>query len=113
MKYEDLVERLNMLEYHQKLLLNMIKESHLPFDQLVIKKSLKERDVEEFYRLCESLTMELNEQKAEGFVHFHPLFEQFQNRLHPNLQASEVIQSCLKQRLFLPLMEELWKYVAN
>lgn len=109
MKNDILVEKLIQIEYHQKLLLTMIKETKLSFYKLVIEKSLKEVDVEAIYKLCDELSIDLQEQKAEGFVHFHPLFEKFKTSLHPNLQAEEVIQSCLNQRLYMPLMEELSK----
>ena len=111
MNEKMLFEKLQMLEYHQSLLLKMIKNTNDQFYKLVIEKSLSEQDVKQFYKQCEGLSKELEEQKAEGFVYFHPLYKRFTSRLHPNLQAEEVIQACLCQKLFLPLMQELKKYL--
>ncbi len=113
MKFDELVEKLNLLEYHQKLLIKMLSETEQSFYKLVVEKSLKEKDVAALFSLCDKLSIDLKDQKAEGFVHFNPLFEKFETSLHPNLQAEEVIRSCLKQRLFMPLMEELSRCVSN
>lgn len=111
MTNEELLERILMLEYHQKLLLTLLSDSKSSFHKLVIKKSMKEKDVCVFFSLCEQLSKEMEEQKAEGFVYFHPLYQKFISRLHPNLQAEEVIRSCIAQQLYTPLMEELKKYL--
>lgn len=111
MNHEVLVERLLRLEYHQKLLLNMLGKTNQQFDMLVVEKSLSEVDVKAFFEHCENMSIELNEQKAEGFVHFTPLFIKFKDGLHPNLRASDVIQACLTQQLYTPLMAELSKYL--
>lgn len=111
MNYDALVEKIILLEYHQKLLLKMIGEAKQPFYTMVIEKSLREEDVVAFFNHCDQLSIDLEEQKAEGFVHFHPLFDKFKEGLHPNLRAEEVIKSCLAQQLFTPLMAELRKYM--
>jgi hypothetical protein len=108
---DELLERLNRLEYHQSLLLKMVEGSKARFDMLVIEKGLSERDVQIFYKQCEQLSMELEEQKAEGFVYFHPLFNKFQEELHPRLKVEEVIHACILQKLFLLLMDELKRYI--
>jgi hypothetical protein len=107
-----LMEKILMLEYHQKLLLKMLdnNQNH-PFYRLVIEKSLREEDVRAFFQFCDELSNDLAEQKAEGFVHFYPLYEKFKSALHPNLQPEEVIKSCLSQQLYTHLMSELIKYV--
>lgn len=110
MEIDALIEKMNKLEFHQKLLLKMLNSSKYPFYMLVIEKSLGEKDVDAFFNLCDNLSIELEEQKAEGFVYFHPLYHKFKMSLHPNLHAEEVIMSCLNQRLFSPLMEEFRKY---
>lgn len=111
MGIDALIAKITKLEYHQKLLLKMINNPKQPFYMLVIEKSLGEEDVDAFFDLCDRLSKELKEQKAEGFVYYHPLFYKFKIGLHPNLQAEEVIASCLDQRLFSPLMEEFSKYI--
>ncbi|WP_147533114.1 DUF1878 family protein [Bacillus marasmi] len=111
MNHEDFIQRLLRLEYHQQLLLNMVGNTKQQFFKLVIKKSLSEEEVEAFFELCENLSIELDEQKAEGFVHFNPLLVKFKEGLHPNLRVDEVIQACLTQQLYTPLMAELSKYL--
>ncbi|WP_077211101.1 DUF1878 family protein [Bacillus dakarensis] len=111
MNDENLYDRLNKLEFHQSLLLRMIQNTDKHFFRLVVEKSLTEQEVTEFYKQCESMSKELEEQKAEGFVYFHPLYKKFSSELHPSLEAEEVIQACLCQKLFLPLMQELKKYL--
>lgn len=108
---DEILERLQRLEYHQSLLLKMVGNSKARFDMLVIEKGLSKRDVEVFYKNCEQLSMELEEQKAEGFVYFHPLFNKFKEELHPRLQVEEVIHACILQKLFLLLMDELKRYL--
>jgi hypothetical protein len=111
MNYEALVEKIDKLEYHQQLILKILGNTSHHFYRLVIEKSLSKEDVEAFFKLCDELSINLDEQKAEGFVHFHPLFNKFKVGLHPHLRAEEVIQACLSQQLYTPLMAELSKYV--
>lgn len=108
---EELREKLDRIEYYQSLMLKMIINSEDQFFKLVIEKQLKKTDVEQFYTLCEKLSKELQEQKAEGFVYFYPLFEIFKSNLHPNLDAEAVIRACHMQKLFQPLMSEFKKYI--
>ncbi|MDZ5470203.1 DUF1878 family protein [Bacillus sp. 31A1R] len=111
MNYEELLEKIKRLEYHQTLLAQMVSTNKFGFYQLVIEKSLHKNEVEDFYKLCEKMHIKLEEQKAEGFVYFHPLLEEFKSNLHPNLQAEEVVEVCLNQHLFVPLMLEFKKYL--
>ena len=108
---EEILERIKRLEYHQSLLLKMIDSNKAKFDMLVIERGLSERDVQVFCTNCERMSIELEEQKAEGFVYFHPLFKKFKEELHPRFQVEEVIHACILQRLFLPLMDELKRYL--
>lgn len=108
---ENLLARIETLEYHQYLLLRMVDKTQADFYKLVIENSLTKHDVEEILLLCEGLSMKMEEQKAEGFIHFHPLFEEFKLKLHPTLHAEAVIKACLNQHLFQPLMMELKKYL--
>lgn len=106
-----LIDKINKLEFQQKLLLKIIENPDYQFYKLVIENSLGEKDVNAFNILCEKMSKELEEQKAEGFVHFHPLFKEFIHHLHPSFQADKVVRACIKQRLFLPLMDEFRKYI--
>lgn len=111
MNMDDLLKRIKRLEYHQTLLLKMNATSTQAFHKLIIEKSLGEEDVKEFQTLCEELNNEWKEQKAEGFVYFHPLFNKLTKKLHPALQTEETIEACIAQGLYLPLMTELKKYL--
>lgn len=105
---DELKERIERLEYHQKLLLDMIQPINKDFDLLIIKRRLAEREVKEFYQLCEELSAEMEKQKAEKFVFHFPLFKQFTFRLNGKLQPEETIRACLKQNIYPELMKILW-----
>lgn len=111
MDLENLLEKINRLEYHQSILLKMISKSDYHFEKLIVEKSLSKQDVDSFYAKCDELIAALKEQQAEGFVYFESLFNEFKEALHPNLNAEEVIQACLRQQLFLPLMLEFKKFI--
>jgi len=108
-KYIELESKVNLLEYHQSLLLKMLSAPNLEFYRLVIENGISELEVQEFNKLCESLNMKMEEQKAEGFVNFHPLFNEFLYSLPAKLDAKEVVQSCVNQRLYEPLFREFQK----
>lgn len=112
MNNNEIAERLFLLEYHQKLLLKMVSGSTQQFYKLVIEKSLSEKDVNDFNNICDKLSIELEEQKAEGFVYFHPLFEELKASLPPNIDINDVIDACLQQQLYVPLMNEFKKYIT-
>jgi hypothetical protein len=113
MNSSELYERLKQLEFHQKLLLKMISGSTQQFYKLIIEKSITEKEVDEFFKLCDKLSCMMIEQKEEGFVYFHPLFEILKTSLHPNLDIQEVIYACLQQKLYVPLMTELKKCLID
>jgi hypothetical protein len=108
-KFVELQSRVNLLEYHQRLLLKMLSSPHLEFYRLVIENGISEIEVQEFNKLCEDLNMKMEEQKAEGFVNFHPLFSEFLYSLPAKFDAKEVVQSCVNQRLYEPLFREFQK----
>ncbi|MCM3667387.1 YhaI family protein [Mesobacillus maritimus] len=110
MNMDDLMEKMKMLEFHQKLLLKMVKETKFKFNYLVIEKSLTESEMGEILYFCERMSKRYKKQKAEGFVYFHPLYDELYSFLQPKLEAEEVIDACLEQELFVPLMTELKKY---
>lgn len=107
----ELLAKIKQLEYHQTLLLYMMKNSNDDFYKLVITYSLSEEEVAAFYDVCEKMNKELENQKAEGLLYFHPLFEQFKASLSAKVNPREVIHACISQQLFLPLMKELTKYL--
>lgn len=111
MNMQDLIKKIQLLEYHQKLMLEMLAPQTFPFNKLIIEKGLNEQKVTSFLGYCDKLSNQLEEQKAEGFVYYHPLFNEFIQALPANIQAKEAIDACLKQDLFVPLMREFKKYI--
>lgn len=107
MEESEVLKNLKLIQYHQSLILHMLSKCHDEFYKLVILRGLTEEEVHGFYQLCSRLSMELEEQKAEGFVYFHPLYQQFKDSLNHKLQVNEVIYACISQNLYLPLMNEL------
>jgi hypothetical protein len=106
----EVLRELALIRYHQRLIVDMLAHSNSEFFKLVIYYGLTEEEVQEFYKLCDDLNMELEEQKAEGFVYYHPLYLQFKEALNSKISPKEVIHACISQRMYLPLMEELQKY---
>ncbi|MBP3040449.1 DUF1878 family protein [Bacillaceae bacterium Marseille-Q3522] len=107
---DKIIEKMNRLEYHQSLLLEMIPYSSCPFYRLIIENSLSKNEVEEFHQLCQMLSELLEVQRSEGFVYFKPLYKEFSEKLNKRLPADEVIHACLKQKLYVQLMKVLEKY---
>ena len=108
---DGLLERINLLEYHQKLLLQLLINPNLAFYKLIIEKGLTEKEVKDFFQLCDKMSIQLEEQKAEGYVYFHPLFNEFADSLPGNLSVNEAIMACLTQNLYEFLFQELKKYI--
>jgi hypothetical protein len=111
MEDSEVLKELSILRYHQRLIVEMLDRSDKEFYKLVIYYGLSEVEVKEFFDLCERLNMELEAQKAEGFVYFHPLYRLFLERLNIKLSAKEVIHACISQKLYKTLMEELGNYI--
>jgi hypothetical protein len=107
----DLLKRINLLEYHQSLLLKLLSNPKLDFYRLIIEKGITEEEVKGFLRTCDELSMKVLDQKAEGFVYFYPLFSEFLVSLPVNLQVEEVIPACITQHIFESLMLEFEKYI--
>ncbi|MEK4873928.1 DUF1878 family protein [Bacillus sp. FSL W8-0102] len=110
---EDIIKRLEMLEYHQQLLIQMVDKNRHEFDWLIIKNRLTKEETAEFFKLCEELNKKYQEQKADGFVFHVPLFQEFEKRLHSKLDCKEVIAACIKQGLYKELMIQLYKNLSN
>ncbi|MBO0961335.1 DUF1878 family protein [Neobacillus sp. MM2021_6] len=110
-EHKLLWQRIQLLEYHQKLLVKLLHNPKQEFYKLVIENSLTEQETEKFLALCDELSMKFEEQKAEGYVYFHPLFERLLASLPANLKMEEVIKACLLQNLYEPLFHEFEKYL--
>lgn len=111
MNEHELLERINVLEYHQKLLLKLLNDPKLELYKLIIENGLTEQEVRNFYSLCDRLNIKFEEQKAEGYVYFHPLFHELSSSLPPTLKIRNVINACLIQKFYLSLFQELEKYL--
>lgn len=112
MNEHDLLERIQLLEYHQKLLLKLLSNQELRFYRLIIERGISEHEVNRLFKLCEDMCQQIEEQKEEGFVYFYPLFQKFSKCLPDRLKTEEVIQAFLSQNLFEPLMKEFRKYIS-
>ncbi|MGE8205133.1 DUF1878 family protein [Heyndrickxia sp. NPDC080065] len=110
---ESIEQRLDRIEFHQKLLMKMLSDGHYEFYRIIVEKQLQEKEVEAFYKLCEKLSEECEEQKADNFVFFSPLFKKFKEELHSKLDPIEVIQACIKQNLYPELMKILLKNIPK
>lgn len=107
----DLLKRIEQLEYHQQLLLQIIENPNNEFSKLIVWKKLTQEEVVDFYHLCDEMSKKLEEQKADGFVYFYPLLNEFSEKLNDKLDVKETIFACLKQNLYIPLMKELAKLI--
>jgi hypothetical protein len=111
MNEDALLKRIYLLEYHQKLLLKLLSNPKLDLYKLIIEKSITEQQFKDFLRVCDELSMKMVKQKAEGFIYFYPLFNEFSSSLPRNLKAEEVVPACISQHIFEPLMMEFVKYI--
>lgn len=109
----DLINRINLLEYHQKLLLRLLNCPNFDFYRLIIEKGISEKEVNQFLAKCDELSIRMAEQKAEGFVYFYPLFSEFLSTLPVKLKPDEVISACISQKIYESLMVEFKKYVHS
>jgi myo-inositol catabolism protein IolC len=107
----ELLERITLLEYHQKLLVKLLNDSRLDLYKLIIENGITEQEIKQFYSLCDKMSTKMEEQKAEGYVYFHPLFHELSVSLPSKLNMGEVINACLTQKLYLPLFQEMVKYL--
>ncbi|MEH7333671.1 DUF1878 family protein [Neobacillus drentensis] len=110
-EYELLLKKVSLLEYHQKLLLELLNNPKLEFYKLIIEKGISKQEVKKFFQLCDEMSIKLEEQKAEGYVYFHPLFDEISASLPGSLEIKEVLNACIKQGLFKTLFLEFKKYI--
>ncbi|MCU9612510.1 YhaI family protein [Caldibacillus lycopersici] len=108
---DELLKRIERLEYHQQLMFQLIDRTNVSFTKLIVEKNLGQEEVMEFHKLCDDMSKKLEEQKAEGFLYFHPLLTEFSSKLNHKLEVNETINACLKENLHQTLMAELKKYL--
>lgn len=105
----ELEKRLKKIEYHQRLILEMMQTHSFPAYKVIIKNDLSEDEVEELFSLCNELTIQYEQQKEEGFVYFTPLLMKFVGLLNKKLDPYETMNAFLNQKMYVPLMEALKK----
>ena len=106
---DELVRRIEKLEYHQQLLLRMIGHEEMQLYYLIVHKNLSRKETEELLNLCDTLNKKVEKQKAEGYVTFSPLLIELKSNLTPSISPKELIQACLEQGIYVSLMKELQK----
>ena len=104
---DELVRRIEKLEYHQQLLLRMIGPAEMQLYYLIVHKNLSRKETEELLNLCDTLNKKVEKQKAEGYVTFNPLLIELKSKLTPSISPRELIQACLEQGIYISLMKEL------
>mgnify|MGYP003408314075 FL=1 len=104
---DELLTKIEKLEYHQQLLIRMMKHSKEQLYYLIIEKNLSRKETEQLLKICEDLSIELKKQKAEGYVTFSPLLTELNNRLMPQISPEELVHACLTQGVYEELMQEL------
>lgn len=110
---EEMEERLIRLEYHQQLLLKMLKGHTFPVYEVIIKNGLSEEEVEEVFTLCEEFSKEFEKQKKAGYVHFDSLLKEFTNRLNIKIRPHDLVIALYEQNLYLPLMTKFNELFLN
>ncbi len=106
-----LMEKIQLLEFHQRLLLELIQHPNMDFYRLIVENGISKQEMEKFLSRCNEFNQKLAEQKAEGFVYFHPLFVEFVQALPLGLDINDVVKACLAQKLYEPLFQEFAKYL--
>ncbi|MBM7620770.1 hypothetical protein JOC95_002625 [Bacillus tianshenii] len=106
-------ERLAKLEYHMELLLKQINMDRFPFDALVVQHNIGREDVRQLMSICERLSIEMEKQKAEGFVTFAPLLTEFHHKLHHELPLEKTIHAMKSQGMYESLMDAFLKLLIK
>ncbi|MBK5445437.1 DUF1878 family protein [Peribacillus sp. TH24] len=100
-------EEIEILRFHQQLLLNLIRNPEAKLDFLFVEKNITKKEAEELLETCDILSKRYEIEKAEGYMNFRPLFIQFEKRLNPKITIKECINACLSQGLYVSFMKEM------
>ena len=109
---EDLKKRVELLEFQQRLLMKMLKDTDDQLYYLFIKKNLTKAEAERLVEYCEKMSKEFEKRKAEGFVTFSPLLCDLKKNLPPDIAPEELIAACLQQGVFVPFMQQMRKELS-
>ena len=102
-------EEIEMLRFHQRLLLKLIRNPQAKLDYLFVEKNFTRREAEELHALCDMLSKRYEIEKAEGYMNFRPLFSQLEKNLNPKTTIKECIEACLSQGVYVSFMKEMEK----
>ncbi|RDU35300.1 hypothetical protein DRW41_18625 [Neobacillus piezotolerans] len=111
MDVREIAERLRTVEYHLRLMADALGGTEHQFTKLVVQNNLSEKETESFFSLCEEMNKRMEEQKAEGFLNFHPLFNEFSSLLTSKLNPRDAVYACINEKVYLSLMLEFKKFV--
>lgn len=104
---EELQKRIETLEYHQQLLVRMLQFSDQQLYYLLITKNVSKQETEILLDKCEELSKSFQKQKAEGYVTFYPLLNELKAHLPESITVNEFVAACLKQGIYIALMESI------
>ncbi|MGE6379928.1 DUF1878 family protein [Peribacillus muralis] len=103
----NLNEEIDILRFHQGLLLNLIRNPKARLDFLLVEKNFTKKETEDLLELCDILSKRYEIEKAEGYMNFRPLFNQFERKVNPKITTKECIDACLSQGLYVSFMREM------
>ncbi|WP_377891431.1 DUF1878 family protein [Alkalihalobacillus sp. R86527] len=106
---ESIHERLDKIEYHNRLLARMYEENgKYPFYRLVIEQGLTEEEVEGVFHLCDEIQKKMHEQMEEGLLSRTSLLTHFVGMLDMKLKPLPTIKAIQSQEeKYTNLMTEL------
>ncbi|WP_019240383.1 MULTISPECIES: DUF1878 family protein [Bacillus] len=104
---ENLLKRIEVLEYHQQLLIRMLKETNQPLYYFIIVNNLSRSETEHILEICEMMNKKFQKQKAEGYVTFYPLLQELQANISPSISIKDLVDACIKQEVYVLFMEEM------
>ncbi|MCK1992961.1 DUF1878 family protein [Peribacillus muralis] len=100
-------EEIDILRFHQGLLLNLIRNPEAKLDYLFVEKNFSKKEAEDLFEVCDNLSKRYEIEKAEGYMNFRPLFNQFARRVNPKITTKECIDAFLSQGLYIAFMREM------
>ncbi|MGM9924042.1 MAG: DUF1878 family protein [Bacillus sp. (in: firmicutes)] len=104
---DQLQKRIETLEYHQQLLVRMLKHSDEQLYYLIIVNNLSKQETDSLLTACETLSKKMQKQKAEGYVTFYPLLNELKSHLPKSISPHELVDACLTQGVYVALMRSM------
>ena len=104
---DDLHKKIERMEYHLELLLKNVRVEDYPFDRIIMTERWDRAKVNKLLEVCEYMSKEMKNQKAEGFVTFPSLIKLFEETIPTNVPTEKVMEAMIQQNVYTPLMKEL------